>query len=216
MRQSSRITCSICDCTISLMRSVIGRPLKNDLSDGWIAKRGIDRDPLEIPQRSAGMCDPQTFRPVTAPACHPAARANGIRSKRSCEKSCWKNSSPVKCWKYVFVVVERRVLVVDPLPIDFACKQHQLVLHVDDLLEPRSERIARSQISCFFGCIAPSDAATETRRPIRRNLQNEIASPNGLYCQNLAIENPRSRQNQTLTQRLTSCSRPSNQPPNGN
>src|SRR5262249_17557595 len=44
-----------------------------------------------------------------------------------------------------FVAVERRDLAVDPLPFDLARKQHQLVLHVDDLLEPRSEQIARSR-----------------------------------------------------------------------
>src|SRR5262245_25853536 len=31
-------------------------------------------------------------------------------------------------------------------------------------------------VSCFFGRIAPSNAATESRLPIRGNLQNEIAS----------------------------------------
>src|SRR6476469_6770170 len=44
-----------------------------------------------------------------------------------------------------FVAVERRDLAVDPLPFNLACKQHQLVLHVDDLLETRSEQIARSR-----------------------------------------------------------------------
>src|SRR6476646_4338355 len=44
-----------------------------------------------------------------------------------------------------FVAVERRDLAVDPLPFNLACKQHQLVVHVDDLLEPRSEQIARSR-----------------------------------------------------------------------
>ena len=40
------------------------------------------------------------------------------------------------------VAVERRDLAVDPIPIDLARKLHQLVLHVDDLLEPRPEQIA--------------------------------------------------------------------------
>ena len=43
------------------------------------------------------------------------------------------------------VAVERRELAVDPLPFDLARKQRQLVLHVDNLLEPRSEQIARSR-----------------------------------------------------------------------
>jgi hypothetical protein len=41
----------------------------------------------------------------------------------------------------VLVALERRDLAVDPFPIDLACEPHQLVLHVDDLLEPRSEQI---------------------------------------------------------------------------
>ena len=34
------------------------------------------------------------------------------------------------------VAVERRDLAVDPRPVDLAGKLHQLVLHVDDLIEP--------------------------------------------------------------------------------
>ena len=40
------------------------------------------------------------------------------------------------------VAVERRDLAVDPLPVDLACERHQIVLHVDDLLESRPEQIA--------------------------------------------------------------------------
>jgi hypothetical protein len=39
------------------------------------------------------------------------------------------------------VAVERCDLAVDPLPVDLASELHQLVLHIDDLLEPRSEQI---------------------------------------------------------------------------
>ena len=39
------------------------------------------------------------------------------------------------------VAVERRNLAVDPHPIDLVCELHQLVLHVDDLLEPGPEQI---------------------------------------------------------------------------
>jgi hypothetical protein len=35
-------------------------------------------------------------------------------------------------------------------------------------------------VSCFFGRIAPSDAATESRFSIRGNPENEIASFQGL------------------------------------
>jgi hypothetical protein len=40
------------------------------------------------------------------------------------------------------VAVERCDLAVDPLPVELACELHQLVLHVDDLLEPGPEQIA--------------------------------------------------------------------------
>src|SRR6266480_2451165 len=99
-----------------------------------------------------------------------------LRSERSCGNSCWKNSSPVKCWKYVIdpafahafvgqtgnmleqkkpdhkpcrnsrpttVAVQRRDLAIDELPVDLACELHQLVPHVDDLVQPRAEQITR-------------------------------------------------------------------------
>jgi hypothetical protein len=40
------------------------------------------------------------------------------------------------------VAVERGDLAVDPRPVDLAAKLHQLVPHVDDLVEPRAEQIA--------------------------------------------------------------------------
>jgi hypothetical protein len=40
------------------------------------------------------------------------------------------------------VAVERRDLAVDPRPVELARELHQLVLHVDDLLEPGPEQIA--------------------------------------------------------------------------
>ena len=41
------------------------------------------------------------------------------------------------------VAVERRDLAVEPFPIELAGKLHQLMLHVDDLIEPGPEQIAR-------------------------------------------------------------------------
>jgi hypothetical protein len=40
------------------------------------------------------------------------------------------------------VAVERRDLLFDPLPVDLAGELNQLVLHVDDLIEPGPEQIA--------------------------------------------------------------------------
>src|SRR5262249_42365124 len=49
-------------------------------------------------------------------------------------------------------------------------------------------------VSCFFGRIAPSDAATESCFSIRGNRENEIASFQGLRHGNLAISSQQSRQ----------------------
>src|SRR5262245_157089 len=107
-----------------------------------------------------------------------------------------------------FVAVERRDLAVDPLPFDLACKLHQLVLHVDDLLEPRSEQIARSRrlmllrphrsLQCSHR-ITPADS----RKSSKRNCKLRA-----LRSRKLAISKTPAIQNPTLGQGLTSCSRP--------
>ncbi|MGY3079689.1 hypothetical protein ACVWZZ_006097 [Bradyrhizobium sp. LM6.10] len=43
------------------------------------------------------------------------------------------------------LAIERRDLAVDPVPIDLAGELNQLVLHVDDLVQPGPEQIARSR-----------------------------------------------------------------------
>ena len=43
------------------------------------------------------------------------------------------------------LAVERGNLAVDPVPIDLASQLNQLVLHVDDLVQPGPEQIARSR-----------------------------------------------------------------------
>jgi hypothetical protein len=74
------------------------------------------------------------------------------------------------------VAIERRDSAIEPIPRDLARERHQLVLHVDDLIEAGSEQIARTLVSCFFGRILPSKAAIKSRRAIRGNPKNEIAS----------------------------------------
>jgi hypothetical protein len=69
---------------------------------------------------------------------------------------------------------------VDNVPVDLACELRQLVPHIDDLIQPRAEQITRSLVSCCFGRIAPSNAATESRHAIRGNPENETASFQGL------------------------------------
>ena len=70
------------------------------------------------------------------------------------------------------LAVERRDLAIEPVPVDVLGKLHQLVPHVDDLVEPRSEQIARPR-----PCPLPrphrkssaSPQATESRRAIQQN-----------------------------------------------
>ena len=40
------------------------------------------------------------------------------------------------------VAIEPRQLLVDPIPVDLLAEPHQLVPHVDDLVEPRPEQVA--------------------------------------------------------------------------
>src|SRR6516225_2280163 len=73
---------------------------------------------------------------------------NVLEQKKPDHKS-GRNSGPTS------VAVQRRDLAVDKVPVDLARELHQLVLHVDDLIQPRAEQITRSVVSCFFGRIAP-------------------------------------------------------------
>src|SRR5215467_8174957 len=68
-------------------------------------------------------------------------------------------------------------------------------------------RSADPVVSCFFGRIAPSDAATESCFSIRGNRENEIASFQGLRHGNLAISIQQSRQKTTLAQWVRTSSR---------
>src|SRR6188508_3413571 len=43
------------------------------------------------------------------------------------------------------LAIQRRDLAIDPVPVDRTCELCQLVLEVDDLVEPRPEQIARSR-----------------------------------------------------------------------
>ena len=79
---------------------------------------------------------------------------------------CLSGSGPIMKWvampgqpsRY-----ERRAFTVDPVPIDLAGVLNQLVLHVDDLVQPVPEQIRSDPVVlCCFGRIATSDATTES------------------------------------------------------
>jgi len=74
------------------------------------------------------------------------------------------------------VAIERRDLAIDPVPVDLAGELHQLVLHVDDLVEPGAEQITFPVVFAFCGRIVPSDATTESCPAIRGNLEGSVRS----------------------------------------
>jgi hypothetical protein len=60
--------------------------------------------------------------------------------------------------------------VIDPVPVHLAGELHQLKPHVDNLVEPRSEQIAYTNLAwSVFGSIAAlrPDATTEHRGDLR-------------------------------------------------
>src|SRR5262245_28713432 len=79
--------------------------------------------------------------------------------------------------------VERGDLAVDPGPVDLAGELHQLVLHVDDLLEPGPEQIIRLRRLALLGSHPePSDARSESRDRLAENRQKrnrKIRPPHG-------------------------------------
>jgi hypothetical protein len=60
------------------------------------------------------------------------------------------------------LAVERRNLAVDPVPVDLASKQNQLVLQIDDLVEPRPEQIVRSRRLVLLRPHRPLRCTTES------------------------------------------------------
>src|SRR3981189_2637422 len=85
------------------------------------------------------------------------------------------------------VAVERRDLAVDPYPVDLAGELHQLVLHVDDLVEPGPEQIAfpcRLVLLRSHPVLRCGNRIT-LRKP--RESQNKIARFCGFGPPNLAI-----------------------------
>src|SRR6478609_10871265 len=87
--------------------------------------------------------------------------------------------------------VQRRSLV-DPGPIDPARKLHQLVLRIDDLVEPRAEQIAFTRRFRLLRSHRrpPSPAATESRLRIEGNLEGSVRSPGRLKPRALSCVRP--------------------------
>src|SRR5206468_2932991 len=95
------------------------------------------------------------------------------------------------------LAVERRDLAVDPVPVDLAGELNQLVLHVDDLVQPRPEQIVRSRRPVLLRSHGPLRCTTESRSAAKGNPQTEIARFGGLKPPIPAISNA------TATEKLT-------------
>jgi hypothetical protein len=104
------------------------------------------------------------------------------------------------------VAVERRHLAVDPCPVDLAAKLYQLVLHVDDLVEPGPEQIAfsRRRVLLRSHRVLRCGNRITLRKP--RESQSEIARFCRLGPPNLAIQNLPLPRKQTPLQPLSRSS----------
>src|SRR3954467_7647561 len=74
------------------------------------------------------------------------------------------------------LTVERRDLAVDPVPIDLAGKQNQLVLQIDDLVQPRPEQIVRSRRLVLLRPHRSLRCTTESWSAGKGNLEGSVRS----------------------------------------
>src|SRR6204780_428292 len=101
------------------------------------------------------------------------------------------------------LAVERGDLAVDPVPIDLAGEQNQLVLHVDDLVQPRPEQIVRSCRLVFLRPHRSLRCTTESWSAAKGNPQNKIARFGALKPPIPAISNASVSEKQTPAQSLS-------------
>src|SRR4029077_3013592 len=105
------------------------------------------------------------------------------------------------------LAVERRDLAVDPVPIDLAGKQNQLVLHIDDLVQPRPEQIVRSRRLVLLRSHRPLRCTIESWPAAKENPQMklqglEFTSPQSLQSQITPLP-----KNRLPLKHLLACSR---------
>src|SRR5204863_9991147 len=105
------------------------------------------------------------------------------------------------------LAVERRDLAVDPVPIDFAGKQNQLVLHVDDLVQPRPEQIVRSRRLVLLRPHRPLRCTTESWSTGKGNPKTKLQGLGFSSPQSLQSQMPPYPKNRLPLNRLEPCSR---------
>jgi len=110
------------------------------------------------------------------------------------------------------LAIERRDLLIQPVPVDLAGQLRQLVLEVDDLVEPRAEQVNRVRRHILlrphrFLLSVVIERPSESRTVKERNPQNQNASFVAFIPPKLAIPKRTSAAKTILLQRLGRCSR---------
>src|SRR5829696_8863998 len=105
------------------------------------------------------------------------------------------------------LAVERRNLAVDPVPIDLAGKQNQLVLQVDDLVQPRPEQIVRSRRLVLLRPHRPLRCTTESWSERKGNPKTKLQGFGFSSSQSLQSQMPPNPKNRLSLNRLEACSR---------
>src|SRR5215831_5052204 len=90
------------------------------------------------------------------------------------------------------LAVKRRDLPIDPGPIDLGCQAHQLMLGVDDLIEPGPEQILRLGRLALLGSHSNLRSSANHKSCWGSTAKNEIARFVHLMAPNPAISKPRS------------------------
>src|SRR5258705_8547447 len=104
------------------------------------------------------------------------------------------------------LAVERRDLAVDPVPIDLAGKQNQLVLHVDDLVQPRPEQIVRSRRLVLLRPHRPLRCTTESWSERKGNPKTKLQGSGVSSPKSLQSQMPPHPKNRLPLNRLEACS----------
>src|SRR3981189_259008 len=105
------------------------------------------------------------------------------------------------------LAVERRDLAVDPVPIDPAGKQNQLVLQVDDLVQPRPEQIVRSRRLVLLRPHRSLRCTTESWPERKGNPKTKLQGSGVSSPQSLQSQMPPNPKNRLPLNRLEPCSR---------
>lgn len=95
------------------------------------------------------------------------------------------SQSPADCSRCRAV----RSLAVDPVPIDFAGELNQLVLHVDDLVQPSPQQIVRSRRPVLLGRILLSEAQQNHVPSQKGNPQTKLQDSDARSIKSLQSQN---------------------------